>query len=222
MNSIHDFGGMQGYGPVIPDVDEPIFAHDWERLGFGVNMLMIVIGLYKADESRHAMEKIPPVHYLDSPYYLHWIEGFERILLEKGIVTEEELKTGVSEGPAPDWLKTAELPPNDQMGALVRAIHDMTGDASDAQRFAVGDKVRAININPRTHTRLPRYIRGHVGTVTAAREAFVYADQRAHSDGEDPQWVYSVRFEGAELWGPDAGVKDAVYIDLYQPYIEPA
>ncbi len=90
------------------------------------------------------------------------------------------------------------------------------------RRFARGDKVRAININPKTHTRLPRYARGHLGTIVEAREGYVYADQRAHTPGEDPQWVYSVRFEAAELWGPDAEPNGCVYLDLYDPYLTSA
>ncbi len=77
-------------------------------------------------------------------------------------------------------------------------------------------------MNPRTHTRLPRYVRGRLGTVAACPGAFAFADSLAQGKGADLQHVYTVRFEGSELWGPDAGPKDAVYIDLYESYVEAA
>jgi nitrile hydratase len=80
----------------------------------------------------------------------------------------------------------------------------------------------ARNINPVGHTRLPRYIRGRLGIVQGNHGGFVFADTRAHGLGDQPQHVYSVRFEARELWGPEAGPNDAVYIDLWDSYIEPA
>jgi nitrile hydratase len=95
-------------------------------------------------------------------------------------------------------------------------------DVERPARFAVGDSVRARVIHPRTHTRLPRYVRGHVGTVVHVHGAHVYPDAHAHGGGEDPQWLYTVRFEGRELWGPDADPASAVSVDAFEPYLEPA
>ncbi len=221
MNSVHDFGGMQGYGPVIPDDGkEPKFFHDWERRTFGVNMMLQVAGLFNADTSRHAMENIEPIHYLISPYYLHWMESYEDILVAKGIATREEMRTGKATEPLPEWAQNKELPLNEDLGKIVRGYIDTTGKASAPRKFEVGQKIRSVNNHPKGHTRLPGYARGRIGTITATREAFVYADQRAHSAGEDPQWIYSVRFDAEELWGADADGRGAVYLDLYEPYMQ--
>lgn len=222
MNSIHDLGGMHGMGPLPLEENEPVFHADWERGAFGINILLLMSGAYTADESRHSMEKIPALHWLASPYYEHWVDGMDRMLVEKGICTADELRTGKAVTPMADWAKSLQAVPVEAIATACATNHPVTGKAENGPRFKVGDKVRAININPKTHTRLPRYIRGHVGTVASHPDAFLFADTRAHGQGDCPQHVYSVRFEGAELWGPDAGPKDAVYIDLYEPYIEAA
>ena len=75
-------------------------------------------------------------------------------------------------------------------------------------------------MNPSGHTRLPRYIRGRIGKIVEERENFVFPDTIAHNLGETPQPLYSVRFESAELWGNEEHLRDAVYIDLWDSYLE--
>lgn len=223
MNSIHDLGGMHGMGPLPLEENEPIWHADWERGAFGVNILLLMAGVYNADESRHAMEKIPALHWLASPYYEHWVDGVARILTEKGIATAEELRSGQSAAPLPDSLRDLASVPVDEIEKACTTNHPVTGPVATEPAFKQGDKVRAVNINPRTHTRLPRYIRGHVGTVVRYAGPLLYADARAHGSSPDTaKHSYCVRFEGHALWGPDAGPKDAVYIDLYETYIERA
>ena len=89
-------------------------------------------------------------------------------------------------------------------------------------RYVVGDVVRARNINPTGHTRLPRYARGHVGVISHDHGGHVFPDTNAHGLGEQPQPLYQVRFEAAELWGPDADGRGAVYLDLWETYLDPA
>jgi nitrile hydratase len=89
-------------------------------------------------------------------------------------------------------------------------------------RFAVGDTVKTRVINPTTHTRLPRYARGKQGVVEVVRGVFVFPDSNAHGRGEDPRWLYTVRFDGAELWGADAEPHTQVSIDAWEPYLDPA
>ncbi|KQV41337.1 nitrile hydratase subunit beta [Rhizobium sp. Root1204] len=221
MNSIHDLGGMHGMGPLPFEENEPKFHAEWERTVFGVNMLLLLSGAYTADEHRHSMEKIPALHWLESPYYLHWIDGFETILQDKGIVTAEEMDSGKSSmsgraGPLANYIDP------DAIRNIALHNHPVTGDIEKVPSFKEGDVVRAKNINPRTHTRLPRYTRGKKGIVVKHVGACLYADARAHGGSEQFQHTYSVRFEGKELWGPDAGPRDAVYIDLYDSYLEDA
>lgn len=222
MNSIHDLGGMHGMGPLPFEENEPVFHEDWERTAFGVNILLLITGLYTADESRHAMEKIPALHWLASPYYLHWLDGVEMMLKEKGIASDQELRNGKAAVQLPAAFADLEAIAVDQIAAICGTNHPVTGSVDDVPCFAVGDRVRAVNINPRTHTRLPRYIRGHIGVIDSYGGPLLYADDRAHGTIDSARHSYSVRFEGRELWGPDAGPKDAVYIDLYEPYLESA
>jgi nitrile hydratase len=89
-------------------------------------------------------------------------------------------------------------------------------------RFVVGGAVRAKKINPTGHTRLPRYARGAAGVIDRIHGAHVFPDSNAHFQGEQPQHLYSVRFSARELWGDAAAAHDAVYIDLWESYLEPA
>lgn len=91
MNGIHDLGGMHGLGPVLREDNEPVFHADWERRAFGLFASTFVFAGYTVDEFRHAIEKIPPAHYLDSTYYEHWMFAFEETLIKRGFVTRDEL-----------------------------------------------------------------------------------------------------------------------------------
>lgn len=219
MNSIHDLGGMHGMGPMPFEDNEPKFHAEWEKSVLGINMLLLMSGAYTADESRHAMERIPALRWLASPYYLHWLDGFEVLLNEKGILTTEEIKLGVADKsgratPLPRYIEP------DAVADIILHNHPVTGELEPAPFFRSGDRVRTRNINPTTHTRLPRYTRGKVGSIVSYVGACLYADSRAHNGNEQLQHTYSVRFEGSELWGPEAGPRDAVYIDLYESYLE--
>lgn len=212
MNGIHDLGGMQDMGALPFEENEPVFHEDWERSVLATNFMLFMRGVYSVHELRYSMERIPPLDYLGSPYFLHWLDGFERILLEKGVITEEESASGRASSPWPQGGRASGVTPQRPVPAA----------PPNPPRFKVGDRLRARKINPRTHTRLPRYVRGRIGTVAACVGAFEFADSLAQGKRADPQHVYSVRFEGSELWGPDAGPKDAVYLDLYESYVEPA
>lgn len=88
-------------------------------------------------------------------------------------------------------------------------------------RFRPGDHVTVRNLNPLTHTRLPRYARGKTGTVEADRGVFCFNDTNAHGQGHKPQHVYGVRFAARDLWGEQAAARDVLYLDLFEDYIEP-
>lgn len=95
-------------------------------------------------------------------------------------------------------------------------------DVPEQPAFKVGERVRAKIMAKPTHTRLPRYLRGRVGTITTHYGGFVFADSRALLEGDNPQHLYCIRFEGADIWGPDCGPKDAIYAALYESYLEVA
>jgi nitrile hydratase len=89
-------------------------------------------------------------------------------------------------------------------------------------RFKVDDRVRARTINPAGHTRLPRYARGREGQIARDYGVFVFPDAHAHGLGPAPQHLYSVRFAARELWGPAAPAPDAIYLDMWDDYLDPA
>jgi nitrile hydratase subunit beta len=219
VNGVHDMGGAHGYGPVEPEPDEPVFHADWERRAFGLTIAMGATGEWNLDESRFAREDRPPADYLSRTYYEIWLGGLERLLAERGLVDPEEVDAGRplrEPRPVRRTLAGEDVPKMLGRGGPTRR------DVERPARFAPGDRVRARNIHPRTHTRLPRYVRGHVGTVVLVHGAHIYPDAHARGDGEDPQWLYTVRFDGRELWGPDADPRSGVSVDAFEPYLEPA
>jgi nitrile hydratase len=89
-------------------------------------------------------------------------------------------------------------------------------------RFKAGDRVRTRNINPETHTRLPRYARNHIGVIERVQGCHVFPDSSALGKGDDPQWLYTVVFEATELWGEDADPRLKISIEAFEPYLEAA
>ncbi|GAA0756806.1 nitrile hydratase subunit beta [Ideonella azotifigens] len=217
MNGIHDLGGMHGMGPIDPPQDDPRFHHEWERRTFPLFASLYVGGHFNVDEFRHAIERMAPVHYLDGSYYEHWLHAFETLLMEKGMITAAELRgeaRPAKPSVPPPVLTVDMVQPVVLGGASARAKEDVPG------RFHAGDRVRTQNLNPLTHTRLPRYARGKVGTVEIVHGAFATPDTMAHGQGEQPQQVYAVRFTAKELWGVNR--PDSVCIDLWDSYLEAA
>ncbi|VTU31151.1 Nitrile hydratase subunit beta [Variovorax sp. SRS16] len=221
MNSIADMGGMHGFGPVISEGEvEPVFHEDWERRVCCVNLAIWFGGAWCADETRNMMESMEPSHYLSSSYYEHWLYFMETLLVKKGVVTQQELEAGhlISSGKGSTLITPIK---KQDCWPAFRAGGSIAMPTNATQRFQEGDRVKGRNINPEHHTRLPRYARGRKGTVARHLGSFGFADSRAQGLGNDPQHMYTVRFEGEELWGPDAGPCDAVYLDLYDSYLDP-
>jgi nitrile hydratase subunit beta len=214
MNGAHDMGGVHGFGTVEAEPDEPVFHGQWERRVFALTRAMGATGEWNLDEVRFAREDRQPVEYLAMSYYERWLAGLERLLAERGLVGSDELVAGRSlrTGRAVRQVLSAE-----QAAGLGRS--NPKRPAPRPARFAPGDLVRAVNIHPASHTRLPRYVRGRVGTVLLAHGVHVFPDSHAHGHGEDPQWLYTVCFDGRELWGADADPSLTVSIDAFEPYL---
>jgi len=218
VNGVHDMGGQHGFGPVTPEPDEPVFHADWERRAFALTLAMGATGTWNLDGARFARESLPPVTYLSSTYYEIWFGALERQLEEHGLVSAEERDAGRALEPARAVART--LAAEDVPATLGRG-GPTARDATRPARFAVGDRVRARNLNPPTHIRLPRYVRGHVGTVELVHAPHVFPDTHAHGLGEQPEWLYTVRFDARELWGPGADPTVRVSTDAFEPYLEP-
>ena len=222
MNGGHDLGGMHGLGPINtePEADEPVFHHAWEKRVFALTLATGALGRWTIDMGRHARERQHPADYLRHTYYENWLAGLEKLLLERGLVSAEELASGRAAGPAADALRarvlTAEkVGPGMAKGGPVEVAID------SLPRFAVGDRVRALNRHLSGHTREPRYVRGRTGVVHEHYGAHVFPDLSAVGRREG-RHLYSVRFEAGELWGESAVPAGAVYVDLWEDYLEPA
>ncbi len=222
MNGVHDMGGMHGMGPVEAERNEPVFHSEWERRAFAINLASGFLGQWTIDMSRYAREQMPPAAYLATSYYEHWLWGLEKLLVDKGLLTREEIAARLAGRPAPlapppPGLRV--LRPPDVPKALQNRRAARMDDAVPA-RFKAGDHVLTKNMNPIGHTRLPRYARGRRGVVDRDHGVFVFPDASAAGRGRQPQHCYSVRFASRELWGPEAPERDAIYIDLFEPYLE--
>jgi hypothetical protein len=202
MDGAHDMGGAKGFGPVVPEPNEPVFHGDWERRAFALTVAMARPGGWNIDMSRFARENRPPEDYLSKSYFQIWLAGLETLMIERGLVTPEEIEAGkVLSPPKPGVTPIA---PNEITPAM----------------FAVGETVRMKDIHPATHTRLPQYVRGHLGTIELNHGCHVFPDTNSLGRGEDPQWLYTVRFDGPELWGKDADPTLSVSVDAWESYLE--
>ena len=218
MNGIHDMGGMHGMGPIQYTKDETMFHAPWEG-----RVHAMVTAVRATDKLRLGLrppiENIPAADYLRMSYYERFLTSIIEGLVASDLVTRAEIENGRPDKPSAD-PPLAVLP----QGALkaLFAVPPTRRDVAVPARFETGQAVRARNINPVTHTRLPRYARGKTGTVDRDHGVWVFADTAALSLGEKPQHVYSVRFSARELWGDQAALQDAIYLDLYDDYLEPA
>lgn len=223
MNGTHDMGGMHGFGPVVREADEPVFHGDWEKRVYGIMRAAMARGVYNIDEMRHGIERMPPAEYLASSYYERWLASAERLLAEKGVVSADELAARIELlRDRPD----ASVPRHEDPAFVESMRARLTARPSyeregPAPRFGVGERVRTRNVHPTGHTRLPRYARGKRGVIHQLRGSHVFPDAHAHGHGEQPQPLYSVRFEGRELWGESAEAGQSLYLDLWESYLEP-
>ena len=218
MNGIHDLGGMDNFGPVVPEDNEPVFHEDWERKIFALTIAMFPAGYCNVDEMRRTTECIEPAVYLRAKYYQKWLLTLESIVLEKDVLTEEEIENGRSirqEG----GFKLDAVPAEMIQYAMSNPISARVDKDIEA-KFKVGDKIIAKNLNPYHHTRIPRYIRGKCGVIEQDHGVFLLADTNAHGGPDRPQHVYTVKFTARELWGEEAAPKDTLCIDLHDDYMD--
>lgn len=217
MNSIHDMGGMHGFGPVEPEINEPVFHAPWEGRVMALYRAAGYLRLWSIDGGRAMIESLPPTTYLTASYYAKWLMGLEKSLQRAGAVGADEIEAGRSLRPArhhPPIMTTTDA-------ASMRRGNFERPSAAPA-RFKPGDRVRTLNLNPETHTRLPRYARDKEGVIEAVRGCHVFPDSAAIGAGENPQWLYTVVFSGRELWGAQADATLRVSIEAFEPYLAPA
>ena len=219
MEGAQDMGGVPGFGPVQPEPDEPVFHAEWERRAFALTLAMAMPGGWNIDMSRFAREDRPHLDYLGKSYYQIWLAGLERLMLQCSLVSTDEIEAGHVLHPAKPVTRTLTA---EGVAAMLHRGGPTERAAGKPALFAPGDVVRAKTISPPTHTRLPHYVRGRIGVVERIHGAHVFPDSNAHGAGEDPQWLYTVTFEGGELWGDDVETSVKVSIDAFEPYLERA
>ncbi len=218
MNGVHDMGGMDGFGKVEVEPNEPPFHERWEGRVLALQRALGYAGAWHIDDSRFAQEALPPQTYLAASYYWRWALGMQKNLLERGFVTQDEIAAGRA-------LRPGKPLPRKLTADVVQAGMTRSSFFRQQQgpaRFKPGDRVRTRNINPQTHTRLPRYARGKLGTVELIHGCHAFPDSVATDRGDDPQWLYTVVFDAREIWGADADPTLTISIDAFEPYLEPA
>jgi len=226
MNGIHDMGGMHGFGRVEVEPDEPVFHSRWEARVFGIVQALPGGNI---DAGRHSLERLGPEAYLRNGYYGRWFASLERTLVDLGVVSREDVEKRISSlGRRTKASRGAKAP---KAGAskkkvppagkpFVPLVTSYVRTVDRPPRFASGDAVRTRNHQPAGHTRLPAYVRCRRGTIEHVHPAMVYPDDHANESGENPQYLYTVRFDGRELWGDDAEPGTVVHVDLFEPYLE--
>lgn len=217
MDGAQDMGGVLDFGPVEPEPNEPVFHAEWERRAFALTVAMAKPGGWNIDMSRFAREDRPHADYLSKSYYQIWLAGLERLMLERDLITADEIEAGHAlQPPKPG---AAALTRETVLPTLRRGSPTLRVSATLAL-FNVGDRVRAKQMNPPTHTRLPHYVRGHVGVIDLVHGSHIFPDTHAMGAGEQPQWLYTVRFDGRELWGDKADPTSSVSVDAWESYLD--
>ncbi len=215
--SYADLGGANGHGRVTPEPVGQLFHEPWEREALAITLAMGATGTWNIDMSRSARETL--ASYPSLTYYELWIAGLERLLVEHGLVSLDELSAGRMLHPAMAVARV--LKASDVVAALAKGSPTQRPTTTPA-RFSVGQSVRTRADEADRHTRLPRYARGRLGHIEGIRGVHVFADTNAHGLGEQPQWLYTVSFSGRELWGTESSADLTVSIDAWESYLEPA
>ncbi len=217
MNGPHDLGGVDGFGPVLAEANEPVFHAEWERRVMAMTVAMGFTGTWNIDMMRHARERIGNARYWSSSYFEIWLAALGNMLVEHKLATREELASGIATGEPKALsrvLKAADT------RSILSAGSPYEREPAAEPGFKLHDKVQVVNRNLKGHTRVPRYIKGKHGLICAIRGFHVYAVANAAGRGECPQWLYSVRFTANELWGDELTGRDCVLVDCWEPSLE--
>jgi len=223
LNGVHDIGGIDGFGVVERDTDEPVFHEPWERRVFGMSLTGAGTPPKSLDARRHELERLDPIQYLSSSYYERWLARMDAALIEAGILTRDEILRRMqefAEDPDRPMPRREDPARADDIANAVRTGRPTARRVRHKPRFGIGDKIVTRNLNPHGHTRLPRYVRGKRAVIVAHHGAHVFPDTNAHGLGENPQYLYTVRIAGRELWGDGAEPNESVLIDLWESYFE--
>ena len=206
---------MMGFGPVQPEVNEPVFHEDWERRVLALTLAMDAAGLWNIDILRHTRESFPAQIYWSVPYYDLRVEAHVKVMIERGLITEAEIQAGhmrVPPVPMVAVLKAEKVRPLLAKGSPYNRVQ------ASLPLFKTGDHVKVRNLHVSGHTRLPGYLRGATGEIMRYNKAHVFPDAHAHGKGENPQHLYTLRFKARDVFGVNN--EDDLQADLFEPYLE--
>lgn len=202
----------------MPVEDDAIFHADWERRAFAVTQLAQSLAGFNTDAFRHGIEREDPATYASIEYFDKWIRNGERMLVEGGVLGADAVTSRLAGVSANEPVeRTTDAVPHGERGTI-RPV-------ASPPRFDVGGLVRVKGrVRDDRHSRLPDYVVGRSGTVAIVNGGWIFPDTHAHGDGERPTWVYAVQFAARDLWPEDDGADTThkVYVDLFEPYLEPA
>jgi nitrile hydratase beta subunit len=204
MDGIHDLGGRQGFGKVRYTRGATAFHAPWEVRANSLYAYAVRLQIFNMDEYRHAIERMDPRHYLTASYYERSLTSLATLLVEKGVVTREELARRAGG----DFPLAAPSAPG-RTNVPVRA------------RFQVGDRVRVTQDSVPGHMRLPGYIRGKSGVVVGESPAYPFPDAHAHGVQSEDEPTYDVRFRSEDLW-PSSSEPALIHVGVFKSYLEPA
>jgi nitrile hydratase len=202
MDGMHDLGGKQGFGKVRHTVNAAAFHAPWEVRANSLYAFAVRCGIFNMDEYRHAIERMDPRHYLAASYYERSLTGTATLLVEKGLVTREELDRRVQ-------------------GVFPLSLPSAAGRTNSGQRvrFRAGERVRVRSDFVPGHVRMPGYIRGMTGVVVSESPAYPYPDAHAHGVEAEDEPTYDVRFRSEDLW-PGCADAALVHVAVFQSYLE--
>ena len=204
MDGMHDMGGRQGFGPVRHTHNAPAFHAEWEVRANSLYAFAVRLGIFNMDEYRHAIERMEPRHYLTASYYERSLTSLATLLVEKGVVSREELE-------------------NRAQGRFPLAAPSAHGRTNVPGRecFMPGDRVRVRQDYVPGHVRMPGYIRGKCGVVVSESPAYPFPDAHAHAVVAEDEPTYDVRFHSTDLW-PNSAEPALVHVGVFQSYLERA
>jgi nitrile hydratase subunit beta len=222
MRNVHDVGGQLSYGPIDLSADDGrVFHSPYESLAFALTIASGTNGfLHNADETRFAIERLPPDVYVRCAYWERWLAAAEMKLVENGVLDFDAIREREREAD-PGATAPAGAPEglNDAIDNLIAHGRALATQLPEPHRLAVGQRVRTRVSNNRHHTRLPGYAMGREGVIVAQLPAFPLPDAVASDPNGPSEWTYQVRFEAGELWGRDGGARDVVLLDAYESYL---
>ncbi|SDW56947.1 nitrile hydratase [Ruegeria halocynthiae] len=225
MTRVHDMGGRFGDGPINPEPeDAAVFAEDWHGRALAVTLAAGFLGQWNIDVSRHARERLSPKDYAQFSYYEKWISGLADLLVEKGVLSLDDLRGVAVEHTHPLAARVLKA---DAVASALAKGGPADRLSNTAAQFKPGQTVRTLRPTANRlvdggHTRLPIYATGATGRILRLHGSHVLPDSNAHGLGEAPEPLYAVVFQASELWAEPEHPADEVVLDLWQSYLEPA